>query len=286
VPLSIEDLILQHDRRGIGALKPFLPPGFCTQAARFLQEHVTHGGAVLICTGFYIPGPNQPETDGPPGAIAIGRAVAALGGRPVYVTDRHALPLLAQEREGNATVLEFPIAGDRESIHFALRLVETVRPSLLVSVERPGLTAAGRYLTMRGVDITSFTARLDALFAEVLSLPSVGIGDGGNEIGMGNLAEHIPSIPTLPPEPTVTRVSSLVIAGVSNWGAYGLLAGLSRETGRDLLPGSEEQEGLVRGMVAAGAVDGVTGRREPTVDSFSLEENLVVLEALRLAAFT
>ena len=52
---------------------------------------------------------------------------------------------------------------------------------------------------MRGRDITPQTARVDYLFDG--GVPSVGIGDGGNEIGMGNLIDVIPSVDSLPDEP-------------------------------------------------------------------------------------
>ena len=79
---------------------------------------------------------------------------------------------------------------------------------------------------MRDVDITPHTARVDYLFES--GIPSVAIGDGGNEIGMGNLVEVIPTVERLPKNPAVAKVDRLVIASVSNWGGYGLVAALSR----------------------------------------------------------
>jgi len=56
-------------------------------------------------------------------------------------------------------------------------------------------------------DVTAFTAKIDALFES--SIPSIGIGDGGNEIGMGNLADVIPKCAGLPALPCVTRQRNL-----------------------------------------------------------------------------
>ena len=106
-----------------------------------------------------------------------------------------------------------------------------------------------------GQDTSEFHAKLDFIFLHHGT--TVGIGDGGNEIGMGNLAEHIPSVEQLPDEPCVTTVSHLIIASVSNWGGYGLVAGLSLLTGRNLLPSPEQEEDVIRAMVDRGAVDGV-----------------------------
>ena len=43
----------------------------------------------------------------------------------------------------------------------------------------------------------------------------------------------------------------------------------------------EQETALLSAVVHAGGVDGVTRRRECTVDSLSLEQNLAVLRALR-----
>ena len=83
---TIEDIILQQDKRGVAELRPHLPPDFCSQAAAYTMEHP---GDVVITTGYYITMSGGPETDGPPGAIAIGRALQALGRRVSYVTDSY-----------------------------------------------------------------------------------------------------------------------------------------------------------------------------------------------------
>ncbi len=126
------------------------------------------------------------------------------------------------------------------------------------------------------------TARLDYLFEH--GIPSVGIGDGGNEIGMGNLAEVIPGVDRPPDDPAITKVDRLVLASVSNWGGSGLVAALSRLAGRDLLPSVQDDARLIRSMVDAGAVDGNSGENKYYVDNFTLEQNAAVLERLRALA--
>ena len=111
-------------------------------------------------------------------------------------------------------------------------------------------------------------------------MPSVGIGDGGNEIGMGNLIDVIPSVDSLPDDPAVSTVDRLIIASVSNWGGYGLAAALSQLAGENLLPDAEGEARMVQHMIEAGAVDGTTGDAVPTVDNFSMEENGALLARL------
>ena len=278
MPETIEDIILDQDKRGMLALRPHLPPDFCRQAGQFaLENSGESSGLTLIATGFYVLMAGRPETDGPPGAIAIGRALQALGRRVIYVTDQCSAPML-RGLEAGAAVWEFPALDAAASRRYAAAMLARLRPSLLISIERCGRNAAGAYLNMRGRDISDNTAGVDYLFDG--GVPSIGIGDGGNEIGMGNLAAVIPSVPSLPDDPAVSTVDRLVIASVSNWGGYGLAAALSQLAGRNLLPSVAAETELIHRMIAAGAVDGTTGAAVPTVDDFSAAENGAILTRL------
>jgi hypothetical protein len=75
----------------------------------------------------------------------------------------------------------------------------------------------------------------------------------------------------------VTSCDHLVVAGVSNWGAYGLMAALAvvrPDWAPRLSPSLTAARDLAvtRAVVErASAVDGVTARREATVDGFGPE---------------
>ncbi len=277
---AIEEIILRNDRRGVSALKPYLPDDFCTQAAQHILDNP---GAAIINTGFYISSAGAPETDGPPGAIFIGRALESLGYSVTHVCDKYSAPALVGPVPADR-VIEFPFADDQSSIQHAAELLDKLKPSVLVSIERCGMTRDKRYLNMRGVDISPYNARLDYLFDGRTA--SVGIGDGGNEIGMGNLAQEIPQCYNLPADPAVTCVDKLIIASVSNWGGYGLIAALSLLVERNLLPSVAEEEDMIRHIVDGGAVDGVSGKSTYTVDGWSLSENKQPLEALHAVLST
>ena len=170
----------------------------------------------------------------------------------------------------DAAVVEFPIAGPAESREFAQGLLDRLDPALLIAIERCSPSQDGVYRNMRSVDISSYTARVDALFD--LHEHSVGIGDGGNEIGMGLLRETIPTLPRLPQEPAWTACNQLIITSVSNWGGWGLTAALSKLTGKNLLPTLEEESERIRKCVEMGVVDGFTGELKESVDGFPLDE--------------
>jgi hypothetical protein len=84
----------------------------------------------------------------------------------------------------------------------------------------------------------------------------------------------------------VVDCDHLVVAGVSNWGAFGLVGALSVLTGKPLLPSSAQAEQDLRDIVQAGSCDGHTFRNEATVDGQSLADNLALLEEVRGLART
>ena len=273
--MTIEDIILDRDRRGISHLRPYLSADYATEAARLILDNP---GTAFIVTGFYILDAGLAETDGPPGAVVIGGALNKLGYNVVHVTDRYASGIMEQTGGDFSTVVEFPITDDDSSRGFAANLLAEMNPSVLIAIERCGLTSEGKYRNMRGRDITDHNARIDHLFDS--DVPSVGIGDGGNEIGMGNLAAEVPLVESLVKLPCVTRTTKLMLASVSNWGGYGLAAALSEQSGNNLLPSIEEEQALVKKTVDLGAVDGMSAKQEYKVDGFTLEENSQTLQAL------
>ena len=270
-------LALDPGHRDIAA---FSTPGAAARAARALRG----AERVLIVTGFAVE-PDMPETDGPPGATVLGRALRRLGARVRYVTDRTSVPLVEaalKTLDEPSDVIVFP--GGSEA---ARSVLASEKPSHLVAIERPGRNRAGDYLNMRGVSVAAWNPPLDDFFVNrSKGRPvTIGIGDGGNEIGMGSVRARIAKLDALRARiATVIRVDHLVVAGVSNWGAYGVVAALSRLTGEDLLPTPELERRLIAACVAAGACDGVTRRREPTVDSLAADTHAAVVHLLRLAS--
>lgn len=91
----------------------------------------------------------------------------------------------------------------------------------MVSIERAGPAADGKYYTMSKKDMSHMLAPLDGLFDQALEggvVGTTGIGDGGNEVGMGNVAaevrEHINNGQTIA---CITPVENLITSSVSNW---------------------------------------------------------------------
>jgi hypothetical protein len=273
--LTIDEIILTNDLRGVSALRPHVPADSCDRAAQLL---LANPGTVLIATGFYILSGGAAETDGPPGAVAIGDALGTLGYDVQYVTDLYGVPILTAMGVPSDALIEFPITDDSESQTFSDTVTGELKPSVLIAIERCGLSEDGIYRNMRGRDITGFTARTDHMFRHHQA--TIGIGDGGNEIGMGGLAKVIPTVPSLVQMPAMTKTTGIILSSVSNWGGYGLVAALSMRVGKNLLPTPQAERDLIGQAVDAGAVDGVLGKSTYGVDGLTMEQNSLGLERL------
>ena len=203
------------------------------------------------------------ETDGPAGAIALYHAIKRMGGNPIMVCDAP----LAKLFEKSFTTQE---------IHFDLdetqSILERHNPSLIISIERPGQAADGRYYNMRGVDISKHCANFDR-FMSLATCPTIAIGDGGNEIGMGNIGDALTKLDI---QPSTTTCDELLLADISNWAAHGLLALVSVLAEEDLLS-DWDNDAVLTFLSNAGSVDGVTGENTLTEDSVasSVSQRLV-----------
>jgi hypothetical protein len=129
---------------------------------------------------------------------------------------------------------------------------------------------------MRGEDITGRSGFFDPYLTQAVC-PTIAIGDGGNEIGMGNIRE---AISTLDITAAVTGCDELLVADVSNWGAYGLIALLGLWAGRDLLA-EVSPLAILNYLSAHGSVDGVTRGNTLTEDGLPASEGQRVIAQLR-----
>jgi hypothetical protein len=264
---QIEDIVLSHGTRGMDRIRRAVPAGFCTRAGKLLLEN---RGRVLIGTGFPVGG--SFETDGPVGAIALYRVLERLGHEPIF----GCAPPISQVLARDFRTLEVPILSWEATVPVVKAALAAIRPAVIVSIERPGVAADGCYYNMRGKDISDFLAKFD-LFFNLCECPTIGVGDGGNEIGMGNALAELAHLPIVP---SVTSCDELVIATVSNWGVYGVIAAMSCELRQNLLDCFDPGE-IVRHLVDRGAVDGKTGNPEGTEDGFPLSVGLAIIGRLR-----
>lgn len=259
----IENLLVSRNLRGMKAVQPALKVGYYLRAAQLIQQCQ---GVVLIGTGFPVAGTF--ETDGPVGAIALYNVCEQLGAKPILVCGKPLSQVLAADYR----VHEIFITHAEEAKRYTEKSLSELNPELVISIERPGLSREGRYFNMRGDDISHLCANFD-YFMTLSKCPTIGVGDGGNEIGMGNI---IPAISQLDIIPAVTACDELLIADVSNWAAYGLIALLAKWQGEDFLATLQPLD-ILRHLSQHGSVDGVTGKNTLTEDGlpFTVGEELI-----------
>ena len=264
---AIEEALVRRNLRNMQVARDALTPGYYQRAAAALKD-IT--GTVVIGTGF--PVTDTFETDGPVGAIALYEALEELGAEPLLACG----PPLSRCINDEYRVLELE-ARDVDSARVEARQnLAVLQPAAVISIERPGLGADGRYYNMRGEDITDRSAFFDT-YLEEASCPTIAIGDGGNEIGMGNIRE---AIALLDINASETGCDELLVADVSNWGAYGIIAMLSVWCGQDLLAEIAPLD-ILAYLSSHGSVDGVTRENTLTEDGLDADEGQRVIRELR-----
>ncbi len=268
---------------------------------------------VGFVTGFHIPSANASETDGPLGSIFLCRALDALGfhvwiysEESSYLAIKSALESLPIHAKHMA--FDFGVVGSDPGPCGPWRLMTHLlaieRPGPSHTLEslwkqaRPGLVPeeafrnmmpgehSNQYHTMSGQVITGRMYPAHYLFETRLPFITIGIGDGGNEIGMGKIpweviARNIPNGGLI-----ACRVPTdyNIVCGVSNWGAYGLAAGVWYLRGmkfdEELFSADRERELWEKVLQEAVLVDGVTGQRTLTVDGLSWEDYIQPLREI------
>jgi len=252
---KIESLLVTHNHRGMATAGASLEPGYLLRAARLIQAGA---GRVYILTGF--PVGDTFETDGPAGAISLYRLCERLGSDPIILSDPAVTTALAAEFRCH-TLTDTSAAGARQS---ATALFKQAPPALVISIERPGAAQDGRCYNMAGDTISAHSAYSEA-YLELANCPTIAIGDGGNEIGMGNLMGALSHFDI---HPAVSTCEELVVADVSNWAAYALCLITDWLNGARYCLADDVQADLEH-LVSQGAVDGVTGHATATEDGFA-----------------
>ena len=264
---QIEDLLTARNPRDMQTLQAALTPGYYYRAAQRLQNISGH---VLIGTGF--PVNNTYETDGPVGAIALYQAIESLGATPILVCGAP----LADAISDGYHVHKITVGEPETSAREAQLVLDKYQPTLVISIERPGMAADGHYYNMRGENISARCASFD-YFLTLASCPTIAIGDGGNEIGMGNVANTLTGLNIIP---SATCCDELLIADVSNWAAHGLLAMLSIISGKDMLAHWDNLAVLTY-LSERGSVDGVNRENTLNEDGLSADISEKLINDLR-----
>src|SRR5215470_3300927 len=270
---GIERLVQVDVGRNINALFDAAKGGLWAAASALAGSSAVRVGLI---TGFYVPlgSPPAAETDGPVGAALLAKGFEDVGVVCRLATDEPCRSACSAALAGAGA---FHVVVDADDVDSIIDKWRHAGITHAISIERCGRSADGAPRNMRGLDISSYTAPLDELFAAG-PWETIAVGDGGNEIGMGSLpgeliAQHVDHGAIIA---CTTPAQHLIVAGVSNWGAYGLLGALAavRDDWRARLLASLDEKldrAILETMVNDGpAVDGVSRLRAMTVDNLDL----------------
>ena len=267
--------ILQIDPGCRGLLGQLPPPDLANVTRLLLQSQ-----RVIITSGFPVYGTGVAETDGPPGTANLAFALTELGKDVLLVTDPCASPVILAAKDQRAPLAAVAVVDETDPWESCKSILTDFKPDVIIALERPGMAADGHFHNMRGIIIDQDIASTEALFTA--GIPTIGIGDGGNELGMGcyrsQIEEKVPHGDLICADQCCTYP---LAAGVSNWWGWGLAALLSAESGKMLLPTDEEETALLEAVLAAGGLDGVTKEPTMTVDNLTLAQHLEILSQVR-----
>lgn len=262
-------------------------------AALALSSRVSAGDRVLFLTGAGAP-PTLPqgENDGPPGAAAVARAIYwGLNAIPVYVSEqRHHVPIVAASEAAGVMIRDYETASEyrlggsaftapleqEKFSDWASDLLDKISPVAIVTIELMGVNKLDILHNVTGHSGWSPSLKWSALFDEAAArgILSIGIGDGGNEVGMGRIVETTRAVQDYGAEcqcpcgggmATVEQTDHLIVAGVSNWGGYALEAALALVIGQQM-ESPEIAEKVISDCTDAGALESVYCTKQFSVD--------------------
>ncbi len=272
------------------------------------------GGTAIVTTGSVSRAwlsPQLGENDGPSGAAAIVRALwfarrattvlvieetlippmaAVLRAAGMAVVD-HATAQQASTDGSMAAVVLEPYPVDNAAGQAAAgEMLDRFAPDVMFSTERVGRNVNGIYYNMRGRDYGMGRARIDMLFDEGMKrgVPVLAVGDGGNEIGMGLVAEAVKdAVPFGAPGDcpcgggigAVSGADVLVTAAVSNWGCTAICAAMAlRVSDLRLIHTPTMEARLLEVMTANGLINSADGIIDPHVDGIRDTTHVAVAE--------
>lgn len=283
-------------------------------AASKLMETLKPRDTVLLVTGTGIdqwcP---EGESDGPIGVAALAHALdrafsaklvvsceeamapamkATLHAAGQFVYSRKHYALLEEKA---AIVEPFPL-GEEAGRAAAKELVETYHPAAMIFVERLGPNEAGIYHFCTGTVSSPEEMSYGHFLLEEArqrGIFTIGIGDGGNEIGFGKVTDAVKKLidlgatckcPCGKGMATVAETDVLVSAAISNWGAYGIAAMLAYMMGDDKILHDEQTEyRMTEACVMNGCIDGLFMKPVLGVDGVTVQSSQAVVTLMHQA---
>ena len=248
------------------------------------------GARVGIVTGSISPAFPLGETDGPLGSLALGAALARLGFDVEFLAEASVgrlIDALSPAYGRDFEIRELSIESPDDHARTALDL------GAAIVIEKAGISECGiLHASTTGASREGTRARVDGLIRRMNAEEklTVGIGDGGNEIGWGSIYRQARSIFPLGARCACPQGKGIIAltpttyffpVAISNWGAYAVAAALAALTGDGALVHTAQRETEFLRMAAAMDYrDGVYGRPGSTLDGVPGEASTAIVQLL------
>ncbi len=276
-------------------------------AAVALADRVKPGDVVLLLTGAgYLPTMPKGESDGPPGAAALARALhLGLGAIPVFTVEQHHADVMsaaatasglslrsvshALQTAMGAAIATAPV--DQSAADDWVRQVVTdLKPAVVIGIERLAPGRDGAVYAAKGLPLSGPNGINDGLtdisalmtYARKAGALTIGLGDHGNEAGFGSILET--TVAVMPHgEKLATPVAADIVfpAANANWASYAIEAALACHLGRaELMHRPETEERVLRRCFEAGVLEAMAFSAEFLVDGLEGETSIAVVQIL------
>jgi hypothetical protein len=311
------DKLANLDPRGYGvcnilydASRKHVGEPLCMNAAKKLTETIRENDIVFIITGFVLIPWGVAETDGIISSVLLARAlVKAFGAKPVIICPENNLKAVEALAARVGLHLfnhidelkKYPVSmgviqftKDAAAAKQQALVLADENPAAVIAIEAPGANAKGVYHNAVGLNTSEHEAKMDVLFdlLRARGVLNIAIGDLGNEIGMAAIA---PQLETYIPYAGKNRcrcgceggiavtsaTDNLITATVSDWGGYGIIAGLAYLLADlEIMHDADLQAKAMETACQAGMID-MYGWKIPAIDGFGLEMTTAIVTLMR-----
>ncbi|MFP4457587.1 MAG: glutamate cyclase domain-containing protein [Clostridia bacterium] len=238
---------------------------------------------VVITTGFFIPEANSIETDGPVGALLLADTLSQLEIKTTILIENYAKSIFLFANNCLENSINYKFINKDKKYSFSELIEDDV--THFIALERPGMASDGNYYNHKGNTINKYHNELDEHFlkAREQGITTIGIGDGGNELGLGS-DYHFFKKKVVNGEKTCTIISAQfsVLAGVSNWAGYAIASLLKYEFGSKTFYDESILHCILDEAVKNGAVDGIRKKPVRTVDGLTEDWEGKILKEINI----
>jgi len=251
----------------------------------------------VLTTGFPILPARYPETDGPLGTVFLASFLVRLGFRVIILVGEITYPVvkhLVDHFKIQVSHVEICPSSDDLCSELAKLLVrEYSIVDLAVAIESPSPNRKQVYHNMHGKDISQSCAHFGVFYKTLMGINpcglTIGIGDGGNEIGMGLIESELKNVikygdvcqcPCRGGIISAVSTDYLIPAQTSNIGAYILTAVFNIALGINEPLDIVFIESMLEESLSAGAFDAFSLKKIKSVDGIPFEKTKVLINKI------